>query len=58
MEVVQEERRPALIEEMREKLVMIASSPAYTTLLAYSPFQGSFGLSSFRFVTVTYLLLL
>lgn len=35
----------ALMEEMREKQVIMASSPAKTMLFTYSPFQGSLGLS-------------
>ena len=32
------------MEEMREKQVTMASSPAYTMLFTYSPLHGSFGL--------------
>lgn len=38
-----EERRPAEIDEMREKQVTIASRPAYIILLANSPCHGLVG---------------
>ncbi|KAG5626831.1 hypothetical protein H5410_012049 [Solanum commersonii] len=43
------ERWPAEMEEMREKEVTMASSPAYTMLFTTSPFHGSFGLPFFPF---------
>lgn len=44
---IPEELVLAEMEEMREKQVIMASSPAKTMLFTYSPFQGSFGLSLF-----------